>query len=348
MDKQPEPPKEENDVNALEDTSGLTQDADKPASGQPSDGAQSQGGSEPIDTTKDTGLTPKADNKPAGPPPKGFFDRFRFLNIYLLMFFLLLAMGGAVVVVAYSISKRESTTSNLSTQTLNSDTLKQLASTDATVGNSSQVLNVESSAIFAGKVLVRQGAQVAGSLEVGSNLSATEVAATGNSVFGSLQVTKDLSVTGNTAVQGLTVQKSLNVNSGGTFSGPLSAPQITISTLQLNGDLVLTRHITAGGPSPSRSNGTALGGGGTTSVSGSDTSGTVSVNTGSGPAAGCFATITFAQRFNAIPHVIITPVGSSAGGLSYYVNRNSSSFSICTTSTPPSGANFAFDYLVLD
>src|SRR4029077_15019876 len=104
------------------------------------------------------------------------------------------------------------------------------------------------------------------------------------------------------------VAKSLQVNSSGSFSGPLSAPQITTNSLQLNGDLVLTHHISAGGATPSRSNGTALGSGGTSSVSGSDTSGSITINTGSGPGPGCLISVNFAANVNSTAQVSISPV----------------------------------------
>jgi hypothetical protein len=91
-----------------------------------------------------------------------------------------------------------------------------------------------------------------------------------------------------------------------------------------------------------------LGAGGTVSVSGTDTAGTITINTGGSPAVGCFVTITFTQKFNATPHVVVTPVGSAGGGLNYYVNRSASDFSLCTTNPAPGGANFSFDYIALD
>jgi hypothetical protein len=84
------------------------------------------------------------------------------------------------------------------------------------------------------------------------------------------------------------------------------------------------------------------------SLSGSDTSGSITVNTGGSPPAGCFASVTFSQKFSSTPHVIITPVGSAAAGLQYYVNRSTTGFDICTANSAPSGQTFGFDYIALD
>ena len=262
---------------------------------------------------------------------------------------LVLIVAAIVIAVAYLESKRGSGTSSISSQSLSESTLKQLANSDVTVGNSSHVLNVQSSAVFAGKVLIRQDLEVAGNLQIGGTLALNGLSVAGTAQFGQAQVNKDLSVAGNTGLQGtVTIAKSLQVSGGGSFGGALTAPQITASTLQLNGDLVLTHHITAGGATPSRTNGSALGGGGTASVSGSDTSGSISINTGGGPGAGCFVTINFTSRYNSTPHVVITPVGSAAGSLAYYVNRSPAGFSVCDASAPPAGASFGFDYFVVD
>lgn len=305
----------------------------------------------------ETGTTPAAgdtrapeSSDPLAPIQGSLLHRIvRHLNIYLLLFIFVVIVAIVITVVAYLYNKAQTDTNAIKTQSLSQSALSQLANSDVTVGDAKQVLSVQSNAVFAGKVLVRDSLEVAGGLQVGGSLTLTGIKVSGTSTFDSVQITKDLAVTGNTSLQGqLTVQKSLSVNGGGTFSGPISASQISTGSLQLAGDLTLTHHITAGGATPSRSNGTALGGGGSASLSGSDTAGTIAINTGSSPAAGCFITVNFATKFNATPHIIITPVGSAAGGLAYYINRSTSSFSVCTNSPAPDSASFAFDYIAFD
>ena len=295
---------------------------------------------------KDSSTSAEKDVIP--PSQAGLVGRaLRHFNIYLLLFILVVIVAVVVTVVSYLYNKSQNeNNTTIKTQSLSQSALDQLANSDVTVGDAKQVLSVQSNAVFAGKVLVRDTLEVAGGLQVGGSLTLTGIKVSGTSTFDSVQVTKDLAVTGNTSIQGqLNVQKSLGVNGGGTFNGPVSATQITTGSLQLAGDLVLTHHIAAGGATPSRSNGTALGGGGTASVSGSDTSGSITINTGSSPAAGCFITINFATRFNSTPHIVVTPVGSAAGGLAYYITRSTTNFSVCTNSAAPAGASFGFDYI---
>ncbi len=276
---------------------------------------------------------------------KSFVKRF---NIYLVLFIFVVLV--AIIVTGLSLySSNKSNKPNIPTESLSSNTLKQLANSDATIGDAKQVLNVQSNAVFAGKVLIRDSLEVAGPIQVGGSLTLPGITVSGNSNFDQVQIRNTLSVGGNATIQGqLSVQKSLNVTGNATFGGTISASQISASSLQITGDFVLTHHIVAGGPSPSRSNGSALGNGGTSTVTGSDTAGTLSINTGGSPGPGCFATINFTQKYNNTPHILVTPVGSAAGGLGYYVDRTTSSFSICTATSAPGSQSFAFDYFVVD
>lgn len=287
---------------------------------------------------------------PTPPPKSGRFKRLRrHFNIYSLLFILVLLLAGIITAVAYFKNQKSPAGSQFTAQSLSQNALEKVASSDATVGSPNQVLNVQSSAVFGGKVLVRKDLEIAGNLQIGGTVGLTTLAVAGTSQFGQVQVNKGLSVAGDTGLQGgLTVAKSLQVSGSGSFSGPLSAPQITTGSLQLNGDLILSHHIKTTGAAPGRSPGTALGSGGTTTIAGNDASGTVTVNTGGSPAAGCFVTVNFTSRYSNTPHILITPVGAASGGLDYYVNRTAAGFSICDASPPPGGSALGFDYIVVE
>jgi len=307
---------------------------------------------ENIDSTstlEGVDATGKIVDKAAEKKKLPFFKRLiHGTNIYLLLFILLLVIAGIIATAVY-LSSKKATDNNVPTQTLSQDALKQLATSDVTVGQPKQTLSVQSNAIFAGKVLVRDSLEVAGTIQVGGSLNVPGITVSGNSIFEQIQINKGLSVAGDTSIQGqMTVAKNLTVGGGGTFGGAVSAPQINVTSLQLSGNLTLTKHIAAGGATPSRSNGDALGSGGTTSVSGSDIAGSVNVNTGSGPSAGCFLTVNFTTKYNSSPRVMVTPVGSGAANLAYYTNRTTSNFSICAANTPPGNASFGFDYFVVE
>jgi len=313
------------------------------------DSASSIESTESTSSLESVDATGKIVDKVAAKKKLPFFKRLLHgTNIYLLLFILLLVIAGIIATAVYFSSKK-ATDNNVPTQTLTQDALKQLATSDVTVGQPKQTLSVQSNAVFAGKVLVRDSLEVAGTIQVGGSLNVPGITVSGNSIFEQIQINKGLSVAGDTSVQGqLTVSKNLAVGGGATFGGAISAPAVNVNSLQLNGNLTLTKHIAAGGSTPNRSNGDALGSGGTTAVSGSDIAGSVNVNTGSGTSAGCFLTVTFTTKYNSTPRVIVTPVGSAAANLGYYTNRTTSNFSICAANTPPTNASFGFDYFVVE
>lgn len=287
----------------------------------------------------------KANSAPTPENKEGLRHRLARLaqqsSVYLPIFIIMIAVVAAITYIDYR--HTSSNKPSISQQTLTPSALNRIANSNEVVGTSNQILTVQSSSIFNGPVLMRGDLQVAGKLEVGANLSLTSITVSSNSSL------NQLSVAGNESVQGtLTVQKDLSVSGNGTFAGPLTALQITTNSLQLNGNLVLTHHISVGGPIPSKVTGGAVGSGGSSSISGSDSSGTVTFSTGNGPTAGCFVTVNFVSAYNSTPHMLITPVGASSATLSYYVNRNAYSFSLCSVNTPSAGQSYTYDYFVVD
>lgn len=286
----------------------------------------------------------------AGPTKKSsVFKRFReFSNLYFIIFAFLLVMAIAATIVALT-RENSQKSNNKKTSSLTSEQLSQLQGNTTIVGDSSQILDIQSNTVLEGQLLVRKDLEVAGSIKVGGGLALSSVTVGGQGNFGQLQINGILSVSGDTTFSGqLNIQKNLNVTGSGSFGGNLTANQLTISTLKLNGDLQINRHIAVSGSLPARSNGSALGSGGTASVNGSDAAGTVTINTGGSPPSGCFVTVTFANAYGSTPHVIVSPSNSSAAGLNYYASRTSTNFKICTTSTPSAGKTYLFDYVVFD
>ena len=268
------------------------------------------------------------------------------LNVYLLAFILLIIVSLIIVfVVIQSSNKQAAKEETITTQELTQEAIDNLTGNEATVGDPKQLLNVESNAVFAGKVLIRDGLDVAGPIKVGGDLNLPGITVSGKSAFDEVQV-NSLSIAGDTSVQGvLTVQDSLTVNGKASFGGAISAPSLTLDTLSLTGDLQFGRHIDAGGSTPSVASGAAVGSGGTVTISGTDTSGTVTVNVGSG-GVGVLATVTFTNAFNDSPHVVFSPIGKQAPD-TFISNRTSSGFSISTASNLGSGS-ISFDYIVID
>ncbi|MCU1441835.1 MAG: hypothetical protein JWP85_2832 [Rhodoglobus sp.] len=275
---------------------------------------------------------------------------FRKINVYLLIFILLVVIAAVVVAVNYLNSTKAPVEPNIATQSLNTDALKQLANTDATVGDASKTLTIQGNAIITGQTLMRGNLNVAGNFQTGGSITAPNLTISGTSNLGTAQI-NSLQVATNVAIQGSTTLKDLSVAGTSTFSGAMTASQITVSKLILSGSgtLQLPNHLSFTGPSPGRSfiGSGILGNGGTVSLSGSDTSGTINMSSGNSPnGSGCIVRINFQQVFTTQPRVIISPVGSAAGGMEYYVDRNTTGFSLCTNTAPTANKTFAFDYFV--
>lgn len=303
----------------------------------------------------------KAANAAANPdsaPKSGDGDKkisplkkfFRKVNLYFLIFLLLIVVAGAVTIVNYLNSQKAPTVPEVASQTLTQDALKQLANTDATVGNTSQTLTIQGNAVIAGQTLLRGNLNVAGNIQSGGSIQGPTLTISGNSNLGATQI-NSLQVAQNTAVQGNTTLRDLNVSGATSFAGPVTAAQITVSRLILsgNGSLQLPNHLSFSGPSPGRSfiGSGILGSGGSISVNGSDTSGSINMNSGNNPSgSGCIVRINFNKAFSSQPRVIISPVNSAAGSIDYYVDRNLTGFSVCTNNAPSANKVFAFDYFV--
>lgn len=288
------------------------------------------------------------------PPPKkpgGLKALLKRVNVYLLGFIFLLVVAGVISIVTFLNSKKPPDEPNIVNKNLTSDELKQLANSNATVGDTGQTLTVQGNAIFSGQVLVRSDLNVAGAIKLGGDLTTQNFTASGTVNLADTQI-QSLQVAKNSTLQGtVTVQHDLNVAGVSSFNGAITAHQLTVTNLILSGNarLSVPNHVTFPGASPTRSvDHGVLGSGGSASISGSDTAGTANINTGSGTSSGCFITLTFNKPFSNTPHVVVTPVGSAAGKLDFYVNRSRSNFSICTGNAAPTRQNFAFDYFITD
>lgn len=326
-------------------------DAEKPKEGSqdaPADALSRTPDDLEQEHTAQEAAKPAAPDAPAEKKVSPVKKFFRKVNLYFLLFGLLLALAGVVTAVNYLNSQKPAAEPEIGSQSLTQDALKQLANTDASVGNASQTLTIQGNAVIAGQTLMRGNLNVAGNFQTGGSIQGPNLTVSGTANLGTAQI-NSLQVAQNVAIQGSTTVRDLNVAGAASFSGPITASQITASRLILSGNAILQipNHISFTGPTPNRTvNAGVLGAGGTLSISGSDTTGTINVNSGNNPTAGCFARINFNQAFTTQPHVIVSPVGTAAGQTQYYVDRNNSGFSICTANPAPANQVFAFDYFV--
>src|SRR5262249_23771067 len=99
------------------------------------------------------------------------------------------------------------------------------------------------------------------------------------------------------------------------------------------------------GALPSVATQVAAGIGAQVSVSGNDTSGTITVTLGSNPLADDVAHITFAKAYGSTPHIVLTPEGKGSAAPQPYVDQpTGAGFTIGINGTPAAGATYTFTY----
>lgn len=298
----------------------------------------------------DTGVVVQGSAQPETTEQKpNLFKRFvGKINIYFILLAVILLILSGLTYYAIVQNHKADKQSTFGANQLSADDLAKIAGTDSSVGDAKQVLTVESNAVFTGGMLVKGNVDIVGGIKVGSNLSLPGLTVGGVTTVESLAA-KSLTVSGDSAIQGkLTIQNGLNVTGGASFSGTVSAPQVTTDKLQLSGDLQLSRHVSTNGGVPNRSNGSALGGGGSASVSGNDISGSITISTGNAAPAGCFINITFSAAYGSVPKVVLSPTSTSAANINYYATRTSTGFSVCSASDPADNTpGMTFDYIVI-
>lgn len=277
------------------------------------------------------------------------FKKFiKKINVYLLIFIILLVVAGAIAIVSYLNSQKPPVEADIQNQALTTEALKSLANTDASVGNTAQTLTIQGSAIINGQTLARGNLNVAGNLQTGGSIQAPTITISGATNLGDTQM-NSLQIAGATAIQGTTTLRDLSVSGTSSFSGAMTASQITVTRLILSGNasLEVPNHVSFTGSTPSRTtNGAVLGNGGSANLSGSDTAGTINVNSGNNPTSGCFITVRFNQAFPRQPRVIVSPSGAAAGQMQFYTERNTTTFSVCSANAPAANQSYAFDYFV--
>jgi hypothetical protein len=93
----------------------------------------------------------------------------------------------------------------------------------------------------------------------------------------------------------------------------------------------------------------AAGQGATVTVEGTDTAGTITIQTQTGDTftSGEVASLTFTQALRLPPKVQLTPVNENSMGLKYYVLRDEQGFKLMIGDALEAGKTYTFDYFVI-
>lgn len=328
----------------LADDSSLEQPTSVPIEDNDSE-ALEKGSAQPAKTSQST--------QPVGPKlnwREKIFKRLSGVNPYLVMFILVVVLGVIITFIVNRVNETNDPASlTFQGSELDQQSIDDLLKAEQNIGTVEQTLTVAANAIFNGKILVKSDLDVAGSIRVGGPLNLPGITVAGTSDFDEVNVNNNLSILGSASIQqSLTVQGGANISGNVSVGGTISAGKISTEAMEFTGDLSLTKHIDTGGSVPRITSGTAVGSGGTVSISGNDIAGTVTANTGGVPPAGIMARVSFTRPYNSTPYVQVTPIGSASSTINYYVERDSSGFRIGTTSAPSGSTTYKFDYFIVE
>lgn len=254
----------------------------------------------------------------------------------VLLTLVLLAGLGVVIMTV----RKPETTITINTQSLDNGTLNQL--TNAGGSEAKQQLTISPETLFKESIIVQGSAEVQQDLTVNNVLTVRGQ----TNLQGPVAIDQEATLRSNLTVGGsAAIGGNLSVT-GSITAASLSVGTISISTVNVASDVSFGGHLIPNGATPSARPSVAASGGSVT-VSGNDTAGTIVINVGSGATlSGELAIITFNKAFNATPKVQLTPINTSASSLNYYATRSASFFTINTSTSPTNGTSYVFDYLV--
>lgn len=139
-------------------------------------------------------------------------------------------------------------------------------------------------------------------------------------------------------------------------SGTLVAEELevtgatSLATLSVSGiasfqaDIIVNGHIITGGDTPSATALGALGSGGSCQVSGNDTSGVITLVTGSGASSGLACDITFSSPYDQPPKPVISSAGSLGAPLGAYTEVSATKLTLGISESPAESETYVFNY----
>ena len=226
------------------------------------------------------------------------------------------------------------------------------------IGNNSEVLTVTASSLFKNRVALGSDLKVVGGVDVAGATNLGDLAVTKVATLGVVNARGSLTVAGPTVLQspailsaGVTVNGNVVASGNGTFGGSISAGVVNARELAV-ANLNLSGHIVISGQVPSAGVTSLAGTGGFSTIDGTDSAGTVVINTGTVPASvlklgGLLGTVTFKIPYPKMPRVLITPIGSTSASIPYYIQKSPTGFTIGVNADPRSSSSYAFDYWVI-
>jgi hypothetical protein len=295
-------------------------------------------------------ITPTPQPKPPKQPsslPRLLHRANSLSGVIALLVAVLIA--GSVIGYFISPARKNVTAPQTIIQNLSASDIQKLTDLGANLGSTNQILTIAANTVFRSKVDVGTDLTVTGRFNANGPVTLSQLNITGTTALSGLDVGSNLTVAGVTTLQkGLTITGLAAVNGGLNVSGSasvnsLNATSISTQNISISGPITIG-HLITKGPTPGISPG-SVGGGGTVSISGNDTAGTIDINTGSSPSSDSLANITFRAAFSGAPRVILTATSFDSAAAQVYVTAASTGFAIHIRNYLP-GQIYSFDYIV--
>ena len=288
----------------------------------------------PLNSESLESTTDYTSDEPATRPPtnqrKSEHRQYALVVIVIIVGLIVLAGGAALFLrKPAKIVPPAVTPITINTQSLDNGTLNKLIS-QAAPNETRQQLTIAPDTLFKSSVEVQKTLTADKDLNVGGN----------QNIKGTTTLQSAVGINSNLAVRG-----ALSV--GGSLSaGSLNVGALVVSTVNASGSLNFGGHLIPSGAAPNAVISAGAGGGSVT-IDGNDTAGTVVINVGStNLVAGEMAAITFRTAFAGTPKVQLTPVNAAASKISYFATRSPTFFTIESSTVPTADTQYAFDYLI--
>jgi hypothetical protein len=171
-------------------------------------------------------------------------------------------------------------------------------------------------------------------------------------VNGAATINGNTTIGGSLYVSGATALTNLTVTGDAIFTGNLTVQNISVANITING------HIITAGNAPAVAVGAAAGvadplnniAAPNVTITGNDTSGTITVVAGANTSADELAKVTFNTAFGAKPKVVFTAANRDSTKLGAYYDESTTSttgFSILTDNAPQTGKVYTFTYFIV-
>jgi cytoskeletal protein CcmA (bactofilin family) len=202
--------------------------------------------------------------------------------------------------------------------------------------------NIQGDEAISGDLNVGGNSTIGGDLNVGGDSTVGQ-----NLTVAGATSTNTLDVTGSTTLGSLTVAGPTNLSNLSVTGSTTLATLEVAGSAQFDGDISVAGHIITTGGQPTSQVQAAAGTQPSVAISGTDTTGTITITTGSNPTAGALADILFSKSYSTAPHVVLSPSNAAAAGMRYYKgNTTTTDFMFNVIDTPLPNTIYQYDYFI--